>query len=268
MNVLCNMKKFTSTVITLCLLNILSVAAQPNEKAEVARPVEDRTIEVNEKYLKALKGNFTMDIGIENSRFNFQYGTTKLRYFISNHFAARFGVNVGSNSSTTEVSENPDGTGAKGSLEYKYSSFNILTGIEYHFKGTKRLSPYVGFVMGYANTTSSTKGSEVSISSPNNYLKGSTFEAINTSAYRSGGPIYPIGSTGISGAIIAGADYYWADGFYFGFDAGFQANSNTSKEGKLTTSYQNKTETFVTSKNSSNSFNMDYLGNMKLGFRF
>jgi outer membrane protein W len=71
----------------------------------------------------------------------------KYRYFLSNNLAIRFGLAYNSSKETNNVAENADGTGGTGTQEVSSSSFSVAPGVEYHFAGTDRLSPYLGLAI-------------------------------------------------------------------------------------------------------------------------
>ncbi|MFN9326115.1 MAG: hypothetical protein ACK6A5_12110 [Flavobacteriales bacterium] len=75
----------------------------------------------------------------------------KYRYFLSENLAIRFGLGYNSSKDTENVTENGDGTGGTGTREVKTSNFNVAPGIEYHFAGTDRLSPYLGLAISFGS---------------------------------------------------------------------------------------------------------------------
>lgn len=137
----------------------------------------------------------------------------KYRKFTSATSAIRATVFVGFGSSTDIINEDP---------EMKSSSSNfdisIRPGIEQHFVGTDRLSPYVGGEAIIGFSTSGTKTDTQDPTDPDN------FEALKTSS--------GVFSVGVN--AIAGMDFYFADNIYlgaeFGFGIQFDKNLTTKSE--------------------------------------
>ena len=121
----------------------------------------------------------------------------RLRYFVNDNIAARVqfgfggdGTSVASTPSSESYTyyENPDGSGATGTVDISRSQWNLSLGAEYHLSGTDRMSPYftAGFNVGNDTRTE-------------------------------------ISSFGLN--LGAGIDYYVAENIYVGLELGFNYNS-------------------------------------------
>jgi len=163
----------------------------------------EKNIEVN---FTPLGGN---PISINNLRF---------RYFKSSDMAFRIGFNLTSNSETTKtLGANADG---KGELEAKESSFGfgLNLGVEKHFAGSDRLSPYVGAELGFSMVNNTETGQA--------WDGTKTVEGEETS-----------GSTTFGLNLVLGADYYFSSHIYMGTEVGFgfsttsEADTETTKGG-------------------------------------
>ena len=157
---------------------------------------------------KATKGNLTTELSvnglIDNVNFNLQdQGFNnemmfKARYFKSESIAYRGLFTVGVDSETTKM--NPD------DLKESTTKIGLGFGIEKHFKGTERLSPYVGGA---------------------NEVKG-------PNGFR-------VGARG-----VFGADYYFAKNLYLGVEAGlgifYHNTGKTEVNGTTTDDGSNKFE--------------------------
>lgn len=178
-------------------------------------------------------------ININNLRF---------RYFSSSDMAIRVGVSV-SSSSTTNISLG--GTNNDIELENKNSSFgfSINPGIEKHFEGTDRLSPYVGAEINFAS--SSTTQTQEQINGAGDAVAGES-EVKD-------------GSTTLGLNLLVGADWYFSKHIYMGTEVGF---------GFATTSNADTENTPVTGPSVStpngSSFNLgpNFNSRIRLGFLF
>ena len=158
---------------------------------------------------------------------NFQTGTSaisynlpgelRLRYFLKDDMAVRLRVGLGSTSSTNKVSD-----GVNTTAEIKNNSgFGIMLapGIEKHFAGTSKLSPFVGaqLMINY-NTAATTEVSNAGTSNP------------NASDVKSGDSYKLDGGSrlGFGLGLIMGADYYITDGIFVGGEMGLGLFNMTS----------------------------------------
>lgn len=176
---------------------------------------------------KPVAGDVTGEVQL-----NFQTGTEKVgivspvlkgRYFLQDKMAIRARLGITNSKVTQDYTALIDGE-ADGSSEVKNSSFTIAAGIEKHFTGTGRLSPYVGAELAFTSTSSSTDETNYDSdidSWVNDYAwsveqKGSAF--------------------GIN--LVAGADYYFTDRVYLGIEVawGFVSSNAGDEEWTMTSS--------------------------------
>ncbi|HEX6890552.1 MAG TPA: hypothetical protein VF141_07665, partial [Chryseolinea sp.] len=112
-----------------------------------------------EHHLKVTYDELTMELNI--NPFNAELSLNnlidqlKLRFFTSDNFAIRLGFTVNSVDKDITTS-NPYGTNPYNIVENKKSTLiGVNAGIEKHFLGTRRLSPYLGIELAIANRSSS-----------------------------------------------------------------------------------------------------------------
>ena len=198
---------------------------------------------------KNVEVNFTplggSPISINNLRF---------RYFMSSDMAFRVGFSVSSSSSTTPE-EVMDGT-EEVELEDKSSSFgvSINPGIEKHFAGTDRLSPYVGAVLNF---------SMLNTKDVNQELDGTTAEAGDTYESETTG-----GSTTFGLNLVLGADWYFSKSIYMGTEVGFGFSSTSMKDDEVTNPGGPDTDTQTTINGSSFDLGPNFNSAIRLGFLF
>jgi hypothetical protein len=123
------------------------------------------------------------------------------RYFLKDNLAFRTGIFLGgtSNPSYSEINN----------IELVNSSrsfnFNIRPGIEKHFNGTDRLSPYYGGELSFTNKKDVTSNQSVWLSNA---------DEIKTQKNISSNSIYGLN-------IFSGADFYITDKIFLGVEIGF-----------------------------------------------
>lgn len=173
----------------------------------------------------------------------------KFRSFTSATSAFRGEVFLGFNSST-DKSIDFDSDGDERELKDSESGFDISVnlGIENHFAGTDRLSPYVGIVgvVGFSNSTD--KAEE---------LNGTDLDEVKTTN----------GSLSFGANAVAGVDFYFADNIYLGAELGFGALFTTEFDTKIE-STQDGVDTQENPNGNSLSVGPNAVGAIRLGFLF
>lgn len=197
----------------------------------------------NAQALKPQQGSVTADFGlfqkgILNSSVELNNGFLKGRYFLKDDLALRGAFKLSSSSETDTHIKNLTTKRSK-------SEFNLAVGLEKHFAGTDRLSPYVGFDLGIGSISAKTSRS----------YTDSSKNTVDKSA-----PIF-----GINGNLLFGADYYVAQHLYLGVEAGLSL-SNYS-EGKSSHSSDGKTD-YSEKQGSKLNLDTDLFAGFKLGFVF
>lgn len=184
---------------------------------------------------KATSGDFTLE-----TQLNFQTGTAPIslftpniraRYFLSDDLAARAQFAFISSSDKTEDAENQDGTGKVGTRTQKSSTFTFKPGIEKHFAGTSKFSPYVGAELNFVFNSASeewdnydpsvgfSNGTKATITGAHDGFDGQNYNG-------------PRGSRTFGFNLIAGADYYFTEAIYLGgeFTWGYAMTSQRDVE--------------------------------------
>lgn len=180
-------------------------------------------------------------------------GGIKYRSFKSETSALRLGVFLGYGSSS-KVTQDENTTLEQVELSDSESSFsiNIQPGLEKHFAGTERLSPYIGGVLalGYTATTEKEEqqvpDKKVGITT----TKGGNF------------------SVGLN--AVAGFDYYVASKLYLGTEIGFGLALSSDMTKKV--SYENIAGAEDTESNVDNQSRFDLgpnvIGQIRMGWVF
>ena len=144
-------------------------------------------------------------------------GTTiKYRNFLNDNSAFRVALTVGSSSSSYAYYQEGEMLGDPVSPQLNLETANTVLGIapgyEIHFSGTDNLSPYFGIEAYYMMGSRSDKmefwgpNDLDNVGQPDVYI---TWDLTNKQAYS---------SMGLN--LLFGADYYFSDAIYVGFEAG------------------------------------------------
>ncbi|PZR41394.1 MAG: hypothetical protein DI538_01300 [Azospira oryzae] len=219
---------------------------------------------------KAVKGNVTTELNVNlfqgDLKLNNALQQIKVRYFIKEGLALRIGFNFTSSKDNSDVS-NP-----YGNSPYTYtntsktSTVSLNGGIEKHFKGTKRLSPYVGAELSLANKSSS---QETSTGNSTLKVKGAwqtyTYNGNGLTATYSERAYFKFGVN-----LVCGFDYYFAKNFYAGYEFLFQFNTTNYKDIDVTsTPTANQPSTPTPRYDDSESFvGPSLINGIRIGFIF
>ncbi|MBL7950811.1 MAG: hypothetical protein JNM62_03765 [Flavobacteriales bacterium] len=180
-------------------------------------------------------------------------GGIKYRKFSSETKAFRLALFLG-HANTTTTTQDEDNTLSQVELKDKESetTISIQPGIEKHFAGTERLSPYIGAVLnvGYGMTNKREEQQE-----PNNAV---------------GAKITKGGSLDLGLNAVAGFDYYVANKLYLGTEIGFGVALSNDLTNKI--SWENVTGAQDSESNVDNQakFNVgpNVIGQLRLGWVF
>ncbi len=192
----------------------------------------------------------------------------KFRYFLKPDMAFRLGFN-GNKENRLFESSNPYGTNSYNSKDERNSTtIGVNLGIEKHFKGTRRLSPYAG-----ADLIIEKKTSEQEITSGNTTT--TITGAWRESSYSNGYPsqtYYTYTQQGYSRYglnLVTGFDFYMAKNLFFGYELnfGFSKRSMDDIEVKQSDSNSSPSNTADVT-NTSFSFGPSLMNGVRIGFVF
>ena len=175
------------------------------------------------------------------------------RYFLKDDMALRLTLGVGTSSSSQDFTENLDGSGGTGKYDMSSSSFGIGVGIEKHFAGTEKLSPYVGAGINFSTGSSSATGTNADGTS---YMAAYTEKVDGAS----------VSTFGIG--VNAGADYYFVNHVYVGIEVGLGFSSASSGKSTTTITSGGVSSTSVSQGGSSSGIGVGANSGVRLGFCF
>ncbi|MFT2007097.1 hypothetical protein ACMA1I_00340 [Pontibacter sp. 13R65] len=190
--------------------------------------------------LKATAGSTTAEVGINLNNGTFlQRGQIRLRSFATDEMAYRLGVGL-----------SHDATKLNDDAKTSNTSVTIAPGVEKHFAGTNRLSPYVG-----AELPISFSGARYE---DNNILvRGANSSSGNDKR----------GAFGLGLNVVAGMDFYIAQNFFTGFE--FGAGFGYRKDRDVKVEYKSGGPSDETIDGYHNtSFNIFSTGGIRIGYAF
>lgn len=165
-----------------------------------------------------------LNLGLFNSGITINNIVNQLRgrYFLSPNTVVRLGFNA-SRTSQQEDAFSPNDF----STTYKNSTISINPGIEKHFAGTDRLSPFVGLELAF--TTYNVNETQERETGPSRKIKYLNARSCGNNKLTERGFI----STGLN--AVAGVDYYFARHFYAGLELGYGVAVTKQKEAERLT---------------------------------
>ncbi|WP_439881088.1 hypothetical protein ACSX1A_18330 [Pontibacter sp. MBLB2868] len=200
--------------------------------------------QASEEILKPVAGNKTLEVGL--NLYGSTFGQLKLRKFSTETLAFRYSTSASYNYS--HPTSNNYNKPTQDATSY-YLSISFAPGIEKHFSGTKRLSPYLGLAIPVTINKGHFENEDVEV-------KGATSEYGSNRSY--------VG-VGVDG--LAGIDLYVVKNFYIGFEAGVRLNYN--KYGEVEVNYKDDYKNDMTFEDShSINFNSFTSGGLRIGFVF
>ncbi len=228
--------KLLFSVLTLSFINISSAQ---NTLTSVPKKTDLSAV----KKYKPVAGVVTAEFGLTggllstNVDLNNNAGLLRFRYFLKDDIAVRLGFSV-TNKSETKNFYAPTGlpiSGLQGSLVNKNSGITINLGAEKHFKGSDRLSTYLGAdLLIFSNNASEKR--------ENTNIAGTSFQQGFSGDIKGKNSVGTAGS-GVGFRLVTGAEYYFVKNVYIGAELGFGFQSLKSKAitGQSTTSVVNAT---------------------------
>lgn len=174
-------------------------------------------------------GTITTEVGLSLSTFNSNVNSFGLngRYFLNPGLAVNLGFGMFSENQQDNFAENDDGTGAVGTYNNKLSMNMISLGLQKHFAGTEKLSPWVGLGLGFGGGKSSEEGKN---SDGTKYSKNYSVKTDSKVSM-------------FSVDLNLGMDYWFANGMFIGVSYSPFSFSSMKEGDETTTENDNGTST-------------------------
>ena len=206
-----------------------------------------------------------------NLNLNNSLNQVKLRYFIKPQLALRLGFNINRRDTVTNISNPYGANGYFFKDDRKSTGFGINLGVEKHFKGTKRLSPYVAIEAAIANKSSkeTTNNNGSTISVKNGWLDYATL--FNGNTYYTTTQVQQGAYFRYGANLAAGFDFYMAKHLFFGYEFNLGISKTKWKDVELTATGQ--PNSLITGyngsgDNSSLNFGTTLLNGIRIGYTF
>lgn len=177
---------------------------------------------------KPVAGNVTLEANVNllggTVNLNNSLNQIKARYFLSDDMAIRFGLGLSMNTDKNVMNGDSSWT------ETKTSSWSVSPGIEKHFAGTDRLSPYAGLDITIGSTNYKGESNDITFT---NFGGGTTSTTTTTASWEGLSSTMPGASRANSTLgvnLVAGCDFYFAKRIFLGYEIGFGFWSTKDKE--------------------------------------
>jgi len=221
--------------------------------------------------LKPNAKSFTTELNINPLKgqvnLNNSLNQIKFRYFTSPTVALRLGFNISRVDSVNNVN-NPYGVNSFFNNDEKTSTtIGVNLGIEKHFLGTKRLSPYIGADLSITNKsageTASNNQSTTTVTNGWYYVyynsgTNTTITGTQQNAY-----------TRYGLNLFTGFDFYIAKHFFFGYEFNYSISKTNWKEVSIIATPSTGTNTSnYSTKNSNLTFGPSLINGIRLGYSF
>ena len=160
---------------------------------------------------KAEKGSKTIETTLNFQTGNAPIGLTiseiRMRYFLKQDIALRTRLAFNFNQNTDYSYDGMNPGNPPFTVDQQSTDLKFILGVEKHFSGTEKLSPYIGAETGIGISSMSKDGT--------NTLDGVT--------YTENGQMSLINSGAFSvyGGLVFGADYYFLPSIYIGAEIGY-----------------------------------------------
>ena len=187
---------------------------------------------------KPSEGNILTEANFSLNQWNneFSLPSLRVRYFMADDMAIRADLNVGGNSTTNNFLENADGTGGSGEQKITASFYGLRVGIEKHFAGNDKFSPFMVGGIGFGSRSVSEEWTDY------NGFTGA-YESKTTASVDNGtSDQSDRSSSGFQIGAGLGADYWVTNSFYMGMEFGIaygvtnfkQVNAELNVDGQAT----------------------------------
>lgn len=221
-----------------------------------------------EKSLKPNAKNLTTELNVNpfNGQINLNNSLNqiKFRYFASPTVALRLGFNISRIDSVNSVN-NPYGTNSNFyNDEKKSTTIGVNLGIEKHFTGTKRLSPYIGADVSITERSSSEDISNNQSTTTVTNAWYYTYISNNTTVTQ----IQQPGYTRYGLNLFTGFDFYIARHFFFGYEFNYNISKTKWKDISIVSTPSTGVNTGSSIKNTNTTFGPSLINGIRLGYSF
>ena len=249
-------------VAALAATSIVAAQAQSEFKPKAGDVTTDVSLFANGLFANPTalyKGNVASgaSVGTNSGSINLNtVGVLKGRYFFQDDLALRLSLGLSSPSVKSTLEE------TNHSLENKYRATTLYfgLGVEKHFTGTDRLSPYVGAELHVGSYTTNAESNDT--------------RTVGTIVTKTNQQIKAAPGFTFGGGLFMGADYYIAPKVFLGLEAGLNIDAySLGKTTNITTINVTGQPTQTTdnsgkTKYSGSSLNTDLQVGFKIGFVF
>jgi hypothetical protein len=223
--------------------------------------------------LKPHAGNVATELNLNpfngSLSLNNSLNQIKFRYFTSPALALRLGITGNKVSSVSENNQPYGNNPYQFKDERSSTTLGLNLGIEKHFAGTKRLSPYLGADLALASKSTEqeiTEGQTVTT------ITGAWREYVQNPNNPYPSPQYSTerGYLRYGMNVFTGFDFYMARHFFFGYEVNFGINKSIFDDVEITQTYSagNPPANNNEVKNNSFTFGPSLMNGVRIGYIF
>ncbi len=224
-----------------------------NEKSDFKPAAKSVLTELN---VNPFKG----DINLNNS-----LNQIKLRYFTTENVALRLGFNV-SNINKLDDFNVPYGTNPQRYKdERKSTTLGLNLGVERHFIGSKRVSPYIGADFSIENKSST---QELINGQSNVNVKNGWFNNTSQNTNNPSPMLTEQAYTSFGVNIVSGFDFYIVKNFFFGYEFNLGFKSTKFKTPEVTVSGGSGNNLNQDQQSTTFSFGPKLMNGIRVGYMF
>ncbi len=201
---------------------------------------------------KPSEGNLLTEANYSLSNWNnsFSLPNLRFRYFIADDMAVRVDLSVAGDKTTNNFAENADGSGASGSQEIKSSGFGLSAGIERHWNGNEKFSPFASASVGFMSSSKDETWTD---------FDGLNYSSGTSASVESGSSMFGIN-------LGLGADYWVTKSFYLGAELGWGLAVSNGKDGTSSVTSGGTTTNSTILGGSGSSFGESMAPGFRIGF--
>ncbi|MDR0263096.1 MAG: hypothetical protein LBJ04_07690 [Sphingobacterium sp.] len=228
--------------------------------------------EQGQESLKSKKGSFVTELNFNpfkgNLSLNNSLNQIKGRYFLKDNLALRLGIGINVIDSAASYGS-PYGTNSYfNTNNRKATGVDFNLGLEKHFNGSRRLSPYIGFDLSYG--TKKTK-QELTTTAYTMNIKHAWMEVIyqqTNNGYYSSLQLVPNGYTRFGAYAVAGFDFYVSKGLFVGYEFNLGYLSTKYKKPEFTITGTDPGYGSYISENKTKTFKSSLVNGVRVGYAF
>lgn len=230
------------------------VNAQTSEDSDFKPQAKSISTELN---FNPFKGNLSLNNALNQ---------IKARYFLTQGLALRLGFNISTKDSVMNAGTPYGVQGLYATNERKSNTLGLNFGIEKHFKGTKRLSPYIGFDLSISKRSASHEivSNAYTVSVKNGWVD----LVLNSGGSPYISRVLENSYSQYGATAVAGFDFYMAKNFFLGYEFNLSYVKTSYETPEIAITGPQITNPNYISNNSSSALGTSLVNGIRIGYSF